>query len=46
MRNDLLPTYRVRAIQEELAGFFVEEVMDKAGEYYPFTRRNRERMKD
>ena len=38
MRNDLLPTHRVREIQEEIVGFFVEEVINKGGEFYPFTR--------
>ena len=34
MRNELLPQDRVRAIQEELAGFFLDHVINKAGEYH------------
>ena len=34
MRNELLPQDRIRAIQEELAGFFVDHVINKAGEYH------------
>jgi hypothetical protein len=29
MREKLLPTQRIRAIQEELAGFFMREVIDE-----------------
>jgi hypothetical protein len=34
MRDDLLPKDRVKAIQEELAGFFLEEVIATTGEYH------------
>ena len=34
MRDELLPHDRIRAIQEELAGFFVEEVIPTHGEYH------------
>jgi hypothetical protein len=34
MREKLLPTQRIRAIQEELAGFQLREVIDEKGEYY------------
>ena len=34
MRDDLLPKDRVRAIQEELAGFLLEEVIHRNGEYH------------
>jgi hypothetical protein len=34
MREKLLPTQRIRAIQEELAGFLMREVLDEAGEHY------------
>ena len=34
MRDDLLPKDRVQAIQEELAGFLLEEVISKTGEYH------------
>jgi hypothetical protein len=34
MRDGLLPRERVQAIQEELAGFLLEQVIDPKGEYY------------
>jgi len=34
MREQLLPNERVRAIQEELAGFLLKEVIDEKGEYH------------
>ena len=34
MRDALLPQDRMRAIQEELAGFFPDHVINKAGEYH------------
>jgi hypothetical protein len=34
MREKLLPTQRIRAIQEELAGFLMREVIDEKGEHY------------
>jgi hypothetical protein len=34
MREKLLPTQRIRAIQEELAGFLMREVLDETGEHY------------
>jgi hypothetical protein len=34
MRGQLLPTARVRAIQEEIAGFLVDQVIDPKGEYH------------
>jgi hypothetical protein len=34
MREKLLPTQRIRAIKEELAGFLMREVLHKAGEHY------------
>jgi len=34
LRDGLLPKDRVRAIQEELAGFLDAEVLDPKGEYY------------
>ena len=34
MRDGLLPKDRVRAIQEEIAGFLDVEVLDPRGEYY------------
>ena len=33
-RDELLPQDRIRAIQEELAAFFLDHVIDKHGEYY------------
>jgi hypothetical protein len=34
LREKLLPFQRLRAIQEELAGFLVREVLDPKGEHY------------
>ena len=34
MRNELLEPDRMKAIQEELAGFFLDHVISKTGEYY------------
>jgi hypothetical protein len=34
MRDELLPRDRIRAIQEELAAFFVQHVISKDGEYH------------
>jgi hypothetical protein len=34
LREKLLPTQRIRAIQEELAGFLMREVIDEKGEHY------------
>ena len=34
MRNELLPEDCMKAIQEELAGFFVNHVINKAEEYH------------
>jgi hypothetical protein len=34
MQEKLLPTQCIRAIQEELAGFLLREVIDEKGEYY------------
>ena len=34
MRNELLPEDHMKAIQEELAGFFLDHVINKAGEYH------------
>ena len=34
MWDELLPHDRIRAIQEELAGFFLDHVINKAGEYH------------
>ena len=34
MRNELLPEDRMKAIQEELAGFFLDHVINKAREYH------------
>ena len=34
MRDELLPHDRIRAIQEELAGFFLEHVIHEKGEYH------------
>ena len=34
MRDALLPRERIRAIQEELAGFLMKEVIDERGEHY------------
>ena len=34
MRDELLPHDRIRAIQEELAGFFLDHVIHEKGEYH------------
>ena len=34
MRDELLEQYRMKAIQEELAGFFLDHVINKVGEYH------------
>ena len=34
MRDELLPHDRIRAIQEELAGFFLDHIIPKHGEYH------------
>ena len=34
MRDELLPQDRIREIQEELAGFFLDHVIDKNREYH------------
>ena len=34
MQNELLPEDRMKAIQEELAGFFLDHVINKVGEYH------------
>jgi hypothetical protein len=34
MREKLLPTQRLKAIQEELAGFITREVLYEKGEHY------------
>jgi hypothetical protein len=34
MRDGLLPQERMQAIQEEIAGFLLEHVIDPKGEYY------------
>ena len=34
IREKLLPVHRIRAIQEELAGFMTREVVDEKGEHY------------
>ena len=34
MWNELLPQDRMRAIQEELAAFFLDHVIAEDGEYY------------
>jgi hypothetical protein len=36
MRDKLLPFERVRAIQEELAGFILDEVVTPGGELYRY----------
>ena len=33
MRDEILPHDRILAIQEELAGFFLDHVINKDGEY-------------
>ena len=39
MRDQLLPEQRVVAIAEELAGFFMNEMIDDAGEFSVNRRR-------
>jgi hypothetical protein len=34
MREKIDPEWRVQAIQEELAGFLLREVIDERGEHY------------
>ena len=34
IRDELLPQDHMRAIQEELAGFFLDHVINKAGEFH------------
>ena len=34
MQNELLLEDRMKEIQEELAGFFLDHVINKAGEYH------------
>ena len=34
MRNELLPEDCMKAIEEELAGFFIDHVISKTGEYH------------
>ena len=34
MRNELLPEDRMKEIQDELAGFFIDHIINKAGEYH------------
>ena len=34
MRDEPLPQDRIRAIQEELVGLFLDHVIDKDGEYH------------
>jgi len=34
IREKLLPDQRIRAIQEELAGFLLKEVIHEKGEHY------------
>jgi hypothetical protein len=34
LRETLLPQERIRAIQEELAGFLTREALDPKGEHY------------
>ena len=34
MRDELLPQDRMKAIQEELAAFFLDHVIAEDGEYY------------
>ena len=34
MRNELLPQDRMKAIQEELAAFFLDHVIPEDGEFY------------
>ena len=34
MRDKLIPEEKIMAIQEQLSGFFVEQVLDPKGEFY------------
>ena len=34
MRNELLPEDHMKAIQEELVGFFLDHVINEKGEYH------------
>ena len=34
MRDELLEQDRMKAIQEELAGFFLDHIINKAGEHH------------
>ena len=34
MRDKLLPEEKIMAIQEQLSGFIVEQVLDSKGEFY------------
>ena len=34
MQDELLPQDRIREIQEELVGFFLDHVINKDGEYH------------
>ena len=34
MRDKLIPEERIMAIQEQLSGFIVEQVLDPKGEFY------------
>jgi hypothetical protein len=34
LREELLPEDRLKAIQEELAGFLLKEVIDRRGEFH------------
>ena len=41
MREKVLPEQRIIAIEEELAGFLLEVMVDDAGEFSVNNRRNR-----
>ena len=34
MKETLIPKERIQAIQEAMCGFIINEVIDKAGEFY------------
>ena len=38
MRDKLITKDRVKAIQEELAGFIIDQVLSRTGEYFPFRK--------
>ena len=38
MRDKLLTKNRMKAIQEELAGFIIDQVLARNGEYFPFRK--------